>query len=407
MESVMAMAPSAQAQSPHAQIQRAIILGELNELVMLLKSLQSDPNCSVHLHRFATTALLILSKVRAPELNPFPAMLLNDTHRSIHVYLQRVVSSLARPATVVALALHLPEEQRVSFVARFISQSMEEFSIQESRELDSSVFLLRETEERSRDAARKLDRRTRFIQALEAGGLNTVQVLLQVFRNLLPVSEVDRVRAYHFGADANDDEDTMGSHRALIEVLGWLTVRQDHWQECAQVANDVARELALRHRVSHVKDVLRALPQSTLDLCRERCRERDDGASFAFEIEFWRALVDAYDAFAAWHGARAQETANLGHTNALYEGAELALRRIVDFPDRPLFDGAISHNPLRRAQLRVIRDNFIPQVFFMLHNLHFYSQRFDLSLALADDVADRRKRLWTLFSVENSSSSWR
>ncbi len=390
MAAVMSAAPASQASSPHARIQRAIIMGELNELVLLLSTLQADASSSTHLHRFSTTALLVLSKVRAPELNPSPALLLNDTHRSIHVYLERVVGELGRPSTVVALALHLPEADRVPFVARFIAQSMEEYALQESRELDGAL-LLAESEERVRDAARKLDRRTRFIQALEAGGLNTVQVLLQVFRNMLPPDHGE-VRAFNFGT-TSESGDTMGSHRALIEVLGWLTVRQEHWMESAQVANDIARQLALRHRVSHIKDVLRALPVSTLDLCRENCKSRDENASFAFEIEFWRALVDAYDAFAAWHGARSSD-GSAGLVTALYEGAEAALRRIIDFPDRPLFEFS---NTLRSTQLALVRDCYIPQVFLMLHNLHYNSQRYDLSLALADDVADRRKKLWTVF----------
>jgi hypothetical protein len=253
MEIVVASSPSIQALSPHARIQRAIILGELNELVVLLNSFQSDPLSSPHLHRFATTVLLILSKVRVPELNPSPHLLLNDAHASIHSYLDRVVASLKKPVTVVTLALHLPENQRIEFVARFIANSMEGYALEERKELDGVLLL--GNDEKVRDSARKQDRRSRYIQAIESGGLDTVRVLLQVFANLLP-AESGVVRAYYFGNDDDEEKnDSMGSHHALIEVLGWLTIRLDHWKESVAVANTIARQLALRHRVSHIKDV--------------------------------------------------------------------------------------------------------------------------------------------------------
>ncbi len=384
-----------QAQSPHARLQRAVILGQVNELVQMLSEWQSLPDCSPHLHRFATTLLLVLSKVRVPVLNPSPALLQSDAHRAIHAYMRAVVCALHKPAIVVALALHVPAEQRVAFVAQFVAESVEGRSIQEARELEAIALIAED--ERVRDAARKHDRRTRYIQAIEAGGLDTGRVLLQVFVNLLP-PDSGPVRAYHFGGREEPGEaDGMGSHMALIEVLGWLTARADYWQESISVANAIARQLALRHRVSHVRDVVRALPSLTLDRCRAAClSELRHGAAFAFELEYWRALCDAYDAFAAWHASRAHGDAE--SVAALYEGAEAALRRVVDFPDAPLFVPGPSDGGRRQAQLFAIRENYIPQVFMMLHNLHYESGRFDLSLSLADDVADNRKRLWSVFS---------
>jgi hypothetical protein len=74
----------------------------------------------------------------------------------------------------------------------------------------------------------------------------------------------------------------------------------------------------------------------------------------------------------------------------LYEGAELALRRAVDFPSAPLFvPTSVNGESYREAQLRVIRHLVMNQVFLMLHHLHHTMGRFDLCLSLADDLAER------------------
>ncbi len=386
-----------QAQTVHARIQKAMILGQLNELAQLLSDYQRLPDCSPHIHRFSVSALLVLSKVRTPYFNPTPELLLADAHFAIGVYLNRVVAALHKPAIVVALALHLPAAGRSRFVARFVADSVEGRSVQEARELEAITLIAED--ERVRDAARKQDRRTRYVQAIEAGGLEIADVLQHVFVNLLP-PESAHVRAFHFNNQDDSAVDTMGSHAALIEILGWLTIRSDHWKQSVEVANSISRHLALRHRVSHIRDVLRTLPSLTLDQCRSAClTEPRATSSYAFEIEFWRALCDAYDAFATWHNSQSRSDSQA--TAALYEGAEGALRRVVDFPTAPLFDlaaGGIGGERYRQAQLAVIRDNYIPQVFVMLHALHCQSGRPELSLALADDVADKRKNLWSVFA---------
>ena len=397
------------ARFPFAQIQKSIILGQLNELVQMLESFQSSSSDPI-LIRFATHLLLVLSKVRVPGLNPEPNLILADAHQAIGRYVSSEVSRLDSPAMAVSLGLHLTSERRIECVANFIAVSVEGATnasvvSQSSSPFQNPTFSLLAQTEAGRAAEKKKMRRLRHIHALEAGGLDTVEILLRVVLNLLPESSKS-TRTYNFGGDqivgaAPTEADFMGSHLPLVEVLGWLTIRFEHWKESVFVANQIARNLALRHRVSDIKDVLRALPEVTLDQCRQACLDENNRQAnvFAFEIEYWRTLCDAYDSFADWQVARLDQDPAFDEVHALYLGCEANLRRVVDFPEFPLFSGGAMD--LRRSQLFLIRDAMVPQLYFMLHHLHYNMNQFDASLQLANDVADQRRRTWTIFQRSN------
>jgi hypothetical protein len=387
---------------PFFQIQKLIVLGQLNELVQLLIDLQASDSCPAVIHRFCTHFLLVLSKVRCPYFNPQPELVVSDAQNAIFSYVNKVVSGYNKPAIVVGLGIHVvAPDVRVKFISSFIAKCVEENTLEDLKESKAN-FAIISAEEQSRRKARKQNLRLKFIQTIEAGGLDTVAVLLEVIQTLLPPPDYS-VKVYNynqesFGSTGNTSaHDFMGSHLPLVEVLGWLTIRSEHWKESVVVANSICRNLALRHRISDLHDVLNALPEMTVERHRNACLlpEKKEQA-FAFEVEFWRVLCDAYDAFSSWQIARMEKRADLNVVLSLYAGAEAGLRRVVDFPTFPLFERAES-NDLRETQLAAIRDAIIPQVFFMLHFLHFNSNRFNLSLALADDVADRRRELWKVF----------
>lgn len=215
-----------------------------------------------------------------------------------------------------------------------------------------------------------------------------------------PPLAVREVKADHFGEHwlgGNSVQHTT-SHMALVEVLGWLTLRAEHWHESVVMANQIARQFVLDQRIVLLRHVIAALPHLTLDRCRQACAS---GADFALEMEFWRTLASAYGAFGEWTGARPLgDSATL---QALYEGAEEALRRVLSFPERPLFPPASSAamDDLRDAQLRTIRRAVVPQVFLMLHHMHHCMARYDLCMALADDVVHHD--VWPLFVEADGS----
>jgi len=382
------------------KIQNCIIKGELNQVMELLASSQQQGD-NVLMSRFCVTFALVLSKVSVPVFNPEPHLTLEDAYRAIEQHV-RVLTPLDKPALVVAHCNHLAPERRVPCMATFIANAVKNTSIAEAKASEVN-FSISSQEETQRKANRIQTRRLKYIRAMEAAQLPTVQVLLQVVLHMLP-SEHIAVQAFNFG-DLNssrfafDAQDGLGSHLPLIEILGWLSIRFEHYRECIFVCNQICRALALRHRVSHLKEVLQSLPEIFLEKSRQDCVESKEN-SYAFEIEYWRTLCDAYDSFSEWKIAH---EANALHQEeeleALYVGCEANLRRIIDFPDSPLFS---SHSQeLRELQLFVIRDSFIPQAFFMLHYLHFQMDRPHLSLALADDCADQRRRLFAVFERSN------
>lgn len=140
-----------------------------------------------------------------------------------------------------------------------------------------------------------------------AGEMDTVRVLRKVVNGLLPPLPLsasdfhaENLSTQHMWDSASIAEGN-ATHLALVEVVGWLTIRAEHWQESIVVANQIARQIALDQRFSLLKDVVGALPQFTLDRARVACASN---TSFALELQFWRTVSDGHEAFAAWLSSR-------------------------------------------------------------------------------------------------------
>eukprot|EP00742_Colponemidia_sp_Colp-10_P013168 GILJ01014862.1.p1 GENE.GILJ01014862.1~~GILJ01014862.1.p1 ORF type:complete len:965 (-),score=133.01 GILJ01014862.1:43-2664(-) len=226
----------------------------------------------------------------------------------------------------------------------------------------------------------------------------------------------------------------------LLSCLEWVSIPEQFTSEAIYQGNALVRHFLVNDKMEPARRVLEEkIRADCLDVVAMLWRDAPPSAeelNACHEYQCWVAYINAHTAFSDWFGhlhtrpdmppplppsqqLRPDSTVQDVHYNNLCKQYEKALSQWIDEHEHLVkqageallgvlqFHGGwlqdlhavdVPRDSNRSAVLDMLRKKCLPEMVFLLNQVYFESEKFSLSLSLADLVAAEDLRLYTLFA---------